>query len=60
MKKRYSKAPASKLMKVKKRHWHLRELRALEKACKHYAPILGKPPRGEFSSELRGFSLSES
>ena len=28
-------------MKVKKRHWHLRELRALEKACKHYAPILG-------------------
>ena len=40
-KKRYSKAPASELMKVKKRHWHLRELRALEKACKHYAPILG-------------------
>jgi hypothetical protein len=39
---RYSKAPAAERMKVKKRHWHLRELRALEKACKHYAPILGK------------------
>jgi len=38
---RYSKAPAGERMKVKKRHWHLRELRALEKACKHYAPILG-------------------
>jgi hypothetical protein len=40
-KKRYKDAPASERMKVKKRHWHLRELRALEKACKHYAPILG-------------------
>lgn len=39
---RYSKAPAAERMKVNKRHWHLRELRALEKACKHYAPILGK------------------
>jgi len=40
-KRRYKDAPASERMKVKKRHWHLRELRALEKACKHYAPILG-------------------
>jgi hypothetical protein len=39
---RYSKAPKEELMKVKKRHWHLRELRALEKGCKHFAPILGK------------------
>ena len=39
---RYSKAPASELMKVKQRNWNLRELRAVEKACAHYAPILGK------------------
>ena len=43
---RYSSAPASERMKVRKRRWNLRELRALEKACKHYAPILGGK-RGE-------------
>ena len=39
---RYTKAPAGERMKVNKRHWHLRELRALEKAAIHYLPILGK------------------
>jgi hypothetical protein len=39
---RYTAAPAGERMKVDKRHWHLRELRALEKAAIHYLPILGK------------------
>ena len=38
----YSTAPPGELKKVKKRHWTLRELRALDRACRHYAPILGK------------------
>ena len=56
---RYSNAPAGERMKVKKRHWHLRELRALEKACKHYAPILGSKrddsTRKDDSQEVKYF-----
>jgi hypothetical protein len=39
---RYSQAPAAEIAKIQKRSWNVRELRVLERACQHFAPILGK------------------
>lgn len=64
----YSEAPPTEL-KIKKRYWNLRELRAVEKACEFFAPILGgaraKSPRRSVAQDVTAFgkattSLSDS
>ena len=42
LKSRLKSAPAAEVKKLKTRPWLYRELRAIERALKHFAPVLGK------------------
>ena len=57
IKKRYTKVPQSQINGLKKRVWHLDEMRALERALAHYAPILG-PERAKSTRAKAGQEIT--